>query len=191
MLHELRTLARGVGVREAERLVADRFAGVFLTEVGTMGEIVIVSPEPLDGGDRPTGRGGGEGRLAGGLQGSQTSELLSPGATMKQLEPQELGKVWELSWLDFPVGEIDAALAAYSNSIPAREKYYPVVGHWKVTVGFTLDRIYMLSPFKDWEHRHQLVDLLGTESGWPPQLPVAPLSGGTKLMLPMVVSGLK
>jgi hypothetical protein len=192
MLHELRTLARGVGVREAERLLAGRFAGVFSTEVGTMGEIVVLRPyEPQPAGRAGAGRGEGEGRRAGGIQGSQTVELLAPASFMRPLEAQELGRVWELSWLDFPSGGVDEALSAYGAALPAREKHYPVAGCWRVVGGFALDRIYLLTPFKDWDHRHELNRVLQTETSWPPKFPVAAISGGSKLILPAAISGFK
>ena len=192
MLYELRTLARGVGVREAERLLAGRFGGVFSTEVGTMGEIVVIRPyEPEAVPRTGAGRGEGEGRLAGGIQGSQSVELLAPAAFMRPLEAQELGKVWELSWLDFPSGGVNEALSTYGAAMPAREKHYPLVGCWSVEVGFALDRIYLLTPFKDWDHRHELNNALKDEGLWPPKLPVAAISGGSKLILPAAISGLK
>ena len=192
MLHELRTLARGVGAREAERLLAGRFGGVFSTEVGTMGEIVVIRPYEPEVAPRPgAGRGEGEGRLTGGIQGSQTVELLAPAPFMRPLEAQELGKVWELSWLDFPAGCVDQAMSAFGAAMPAREKHYPVVGCWRVEVGFALDRIYLLTPFKDWDHRHELNDALKDDSSWPPKFPVAAISGGSKLILPAAISGLK
>jgi hypothetical protein len=192
MLHELRTLARGVGVREAERLLAGRFGGVFSTEVGTMGEIVVLRPYEPEAAARPgAGRGEGEGRLAGGIQGSQTVELLTPAQFMRPLEAQELGKVWELSWLDFASGDVNEAMSAFGAAMPAREKHYPVVGCWSVEVGFALDRIYLLAPFKDWDHRHAVNNAVKDEASWPPKLPVAAVGGGSKLILPAAISGLK
>jgi hypothetical protein len=191
MLHELRTLARGVGMREAERLLAGRFGGVFSTEVGTMGEIVIIRPFEPEATAQPGGRGEGEGRLAGGVQGTQTVELLQPAPFMPALEPRELGRVWELSWLDFPYGGVAAALAAHGAALPAREKHYPIAGCWSVATGATLDRLYLLTPYRDWDHRHELLAAVKQDRAWPPSLSVKAYAGGSKLILPAAISGLK
>jgi hypothetical protein len=186
MLHELRTLARGTGPGEAGRLLAGGFGGVFSTEVGTSGETVIVRPfTPGQDAQQAAGRG----RLEGSLQGSQTVELLKPAPFMRELTPQQTGKVWELVWLDFPSGSVPQALEAIGETLPARERIFPVVGCWSVEVGFTLDRVYLLIPYKDWGHRHQVQDALRGEA-WPPVFSVPATTGGSKLLLPTRASGL-
>ena len=52
----------------------------------------------------------------------------------------------------------------------------------------TLDRVYVLTPYRDWDHRHELQ---ANQGAWPPAFPVAALSAGSKLLLPTAASGLK
>ncbi len=187
MLHELRTLGRGTGAREAERLLGGNFAGVFSTEVGTSGETIILRPYTPG---QDAAQSAGRARLEGSLSGSQTIELLRPAPFMRSLEAQTLGKVWELSWLDFPSGGVAGALEAIGTALPSREKHHPIAGCWSVEVGFALDRVYLLTPYKDWDHRHQLQDALKAEGAWPPALPIPAITGGSKLLLPTRISGL-
>ena len=138
------------------------------------------------------GRGGeGDGRLTWGVQGSQTVELLNPAPFMKALEPMQYGRVWELTWLDFPAGGASLALEAYDGAMLLREKYSPVVGCWSVAVGPVLDRVYLLTPFKDWDHRQRVSNELRLEEGWPPALPMAATAGGSKLLLAAGISNLR
>jgi hypothetical protein len=188
LLHELRTLARGTGMGEARRILGEGFGGVFQTEVGTSGEIVMIRPY-VPGQDAK--QSAGRGRLEGSMSGSHTVELLEPAPYMRELGPQETGKVWELSWLDFPAGGADKAIAALEAAVPSRERHYPIAGIWSVEVGFALDRIYLLTPYRDWNHRDALQDTLRKEGAWPPALPVKATSGGSKLLLPAGISGLK
>jgi hypothetical protein len=187
-LHELRTLARGTGMGEARRILGDGFGGVFSTEVGTAGEIVMLRLY-VPGQDAK--QSSGRARLEGSMTGSHIVELLEPAPYMRELGPQEIGKVYELSWLDFPAGGADNAISALEAAVPARERHYPLVGVWSVEVGFALDRVYILTPFKDWAHRHQLNDALRAEGAWPPALPVKATAGGSKLLLPAGISQLK
>jgi len=187
-LHELRTLARGTGMGEARRLLGDGFGGVFQTEVGTAGEIVIIRPYVFGQDARQSS---GRGRLEGSMSGSHSVELLEPAPYMRELGPREIGKVWELSWLDFPTGGAGKAITALGVALPARERHYPIVGVWSVDTGFALDRVYLLAPYRDWMHRHEVQDALRTEGAWPPALPVKALSGGSKLLVPAGISGLK
>src|SRR5690242_113671 len=168
-LHELRTLARGTGMGEARRVLGEGFGGVFSTEVGTAGEIVMIRPF-VPGHDQK--QSAGRGRLEGSMSGSHMVEVLEPAPYMRELAPQEVGKVWELSWLDFSTGGADKAISALEAAVPARERHYPIVGVWSVEVGFVVERVYILTPFKDWDHRDQVQDVLRKEGAWPPALPV-------------------
>ena len=48
MLYELRTLVRGAGPRAGAAILEGGFGGVFSTEVGTMGETVVIRPHDPD-----------------------------------------------------------------------------------------------------------------------------------------------
>ena len=154
-----------------------------------MGEIVVLRPHDLDAAARQV-RGEGRGRLEAAVQ-PQTMELLRPAPYMRPLEARELGQVWELAWFDFPAGGVRGAIDAIGAALPAREQLYPVAGVWSVEVGFALDRVYLLTPFRDWDHRHELKDALKHNEPWPPKLPVPAIAGGSKLLLPTGASGLK
>jgi hypothetical protein len=103
---------------------------------------------------------------------------------MRPLEPQRLGRVWELSWFDFPVGGTGPALVALERALPHREALYPIVGCWTVEVGSVTNRIYLLAPFKDWTHRDEIIATLRQDADWPPQFPIAATGSGSKIILP-------
>ena len=186
MLHELRTLVRGAGPRAGAALLEGGFGGVFSTEVGTMGEIVVLRAHDPDATSRAA-RGEGRARLEASVA-PQTMELLQPAPFMRPLEAQEAGKVYELTWFDFPPGGVGPAIEALGASLPAREALHPITGVWSVEVGFALDRVYVLMPYRDWDHRHEVK---AAQGAWPPAFPVAAISAGSKLLLPTAASGLK
>jgi hypothetical protein len=186
MLYELRTLMRGAGPRAGAALIEGTVGGVFSTEVGTMGEIVVIRPHDAVAASRAA-RGEGRGRLEASVA-PQTMELLQPAPYMGPLEAQELGQVYELSWFDFPSGGIIPALDAIGSALPAREELFPITGVWSVEVGFALDRVYILTPYRDWDHRHEVQ---AKQGAWPPAFPVAAISAGSKLLLPTNASSLK
>jgi hypothetical protein len=186
MLYELRTLVRGAGPRAGAALLDGGFGGVFSTEVGTMGEVVVIRPHDPEATSRAA-RGEGRARLEASVA-PQTMELLRPAAYMKPLEAQELGKVYELAWFDFPAGGVSSALEAMGAALPAREQLNPITGVWSVEVGFALDRVYVLTPYRDWDHRHEVQAKRGA---WPPAFDPAAIAAGSKLLLPTQASGLK
>ena len=186
MLYELRTLMRGAGPRAGAALLEGTVGGVFSTEVGTMGEIVVIRPHDPEATSRAA-RGEGRGRLEASVA-PQTMELLQPAPYMRPLEAQEVGKVYELSWFDFPAGGVGPALDAIGAALPAREALHPITGVWSVEVGFVLDRVYMLTPYRDWDHRHEVQ---AKQGAWPPAFPVPATSAGSKLLLPAAASQLK
>jgi hypothetical protein len=186
MLYELRTLVRGAGPRAGAALLDGGFGGVFSTEVGTMGETVVIRPNDLDATARAA-RGEGRARLEPSVA-PQTMELLRPAPFMKDLEAQEIGKVYELSWFDFPTGGVGPALDAIGAALPAREQLHPITGVWSVEVGPALDRVYILTPYRDWGHRHEVQ---AKQGAWPPAFEPAAIAAGSKLLLPTQASGLK
>jgi hypothetical protein len=115
-------------------------------------------------------------------------ELLQGASFMKPLVAQEMGKVYELSWFDFAPGGVRPALEAIEAALPAREQLHPIAGVWSVEVGTALDRVYVLTPYRDWDHRHEVQ---AKQGAWPPAFPVAALAAGSKLLLPTAASGLK
>jgi hypothetical protein len=177
---------RGAGPRAGAALIEGGFGGVFSTEVGTMGEIVVIRPYDPDAASRAA-RGEGRGRLEASVA-PQTMELLQPAAFMRPLEAQEAGKVYELSWFDFPAGGVGPALDALGAALPAREALHPITGVWAVEVGFALDRVYVLTPYRDWDHRHEVQ---GRQGDWPPAFPIPAFSAGSKLLIPTQASALK
>ena len=96
--------------------------------------------------------------------------------------------LYELSWFDFPTGGVAPALAALEAALPARETLHPITGVFSVEVGPALDRVYVLTPYRDWDHRNELQAMQGA---WPPAFAPAALSAGSKLLLPTQASGLK
>jgi NIPSNAP len=191
MLYELRTIGRGKGnLRDLSSLVGEgRPGGVFQTEVGEMGQIVMIrpfEPEPaaVGSGARPDGRRGGSNQVYGQI------ELLEPAPFMRPLEAQQLGNVWELRWVDYPPYAVEAAVDWYCRWMPHREEYSPVVGCWKVQAGPSRGRLYFLLPYRDWDHRDEIRARLRTDPAWPPKTGVPPTHGGSILMLPAPFSPL-
>ena len=120
---------------------------------------------------------------------AQDIEILLPAPFMRPITPQKIGGVWELTRVDFPPGTIDGAVEAYAEAMPHREEYYPVVGCWSVEIG-VLDRLYLLAPFKDYDHRDEVAAKLRQDPQWPPRTPVLPTSGEVRILLPAPFSPL-
>jgi hypothetical protein len=186
MLYELRTLVRGAGPRAGAALLEGGFGGVFSTEVGTMGEVVVIRPYDPDATARAA-RGEGRARLEASVA-PQSMELLQPAPFMKPLEPQEIAQVYELAWFDFAPAGVGPALEAIGAALPAREELHPITGVWSVEVGPTLDRVYVLTPYRDWDHRHEMQ---ARQGAWPPAFAPAAIAAGSKLLIPTAASGLK
>ncbi len=210
MIHELRTytLARGTGgVRELERrfgnnldirLKYSKLGGFFHTEIGE-DSTQVVHIWPYAGyADRAESREAANkdesNRWPPGIAelfAKQQVEVLLPAPFMRELEPQQLGRVWELSWFDFPVGAVSDGLQAIGAALPRREELYPVVGCWTVEVGMVTNRVYLLAPFRDWTHRDEIQAKLRENSDWPPRFPIPASSSGSKILLPARFSTLK
>ena len=135
MIHELRTYTirvEGGGVRELERrfgngidvrLKYSKLGGFFHTLTGDMSQVVHIWPyEGL--------RNRAEARAAANRDESnrwppgiaelfekQVVEILDPAPFMRPLEPQTLGRVWELSWVDYPPARAKDALASYEARV--------------------------------------------------------------------------
>ena len=209
MIHELRTYTIKVeygGVRELERrfgngidvrLKYSKLGGFFHTLSGEMSQVVHIWP--YDGlRDRAESRAAANrdesNRWPPGIAElfeKQVVEILLPAPFMRPLEPQELGRVWELSWVDYPPSHVKEALVAYEKAMPARQKHYPVVGCWTVDVGESTGRIYLLSPFKDFEHRSQVIEAISKDPSWPPDAGVPAVTRGSKILEPAAFSTLR
>jgi hypothetical protein len=203
MIHELRTytLARGTGgVRELERrfgnnieirLKYSQLGGFFHTEIGEdSSQVVHIWPYegyPQRAEAREAANRDESGRWPPGiadLLARQQVEILLPAPFMRPLTPQQLGRVWELSWYDFPIGVVGKAIQSLGAALPGREQLYPVVGCWSVEVGTVTNRVYVLSPFKDWSHRDEVMTTLRQQDAWPPAFAPSATSGGSKILLP-------
>src|SRR5688572_21204829 len=123
--------------------------------------------------------------------GMHALEVLRLAPFMEPLQPQQIGRVWELSWYDFPPGEVEQGLEAVRSALPKRQEYGPVVGCWSVEVGPKEDRIYLLSAFKDWDDRDRVMSELRSDPAWPPQAKVPATTGGSKLLTPARYSPLR
>jgi hypothetical protein len=203
VIHELRTytIARGTGgVRELERrfgnnldirLKYSKLGGFFHTEIGEDStQVVHIWPydsyanraEAREAANKDESNRWPPGIAE--LFARQQVEILLPAPFMRDLQPQQVGRIWELSWFDFPVGAVNGALDALGQALPVRETLYPVVGCWTVEVGTVTNRIYLLAPFKDWAHRDEVQSQLRTNTEWPPKFPVAAHTSGSKILLP-------
>ena len=189
LLFELRTVDRGGGgPREAGRLVGDRVAGIFQTEVGEMGRTVMISTfesaPSVAQAEQREGRFGAPdlpGRL----------EVLASAPFMRPWEAQELGRVWELAWYDYTAGSVAEAVAGFGEALAYREELYPVVGCWTVDAGPWVERIYVLVPYRDWDHRDELTAKLKGDATWPPRARVSATAAGNKLLIPAQTSALR
>jgi hypothetical protein len=210
MIHELRTYTirtQGGGVKELERrfkngldvrLKYSALGGFFHTLAGDLSQVVHIWPyEGM--------RNRAEARAAANrdesdrwppgiaeLFAKQEVEILLPAPFMRPLEPLEAGRLWELEWHDYAPGDVDEALEGIKASLPAREELSAIVGCWTVDVGPSLGRIYILSPYRDLEHRQQVIaELSKSGIGWPPRNGFQPASTGSKLLEPAVFSPLQ
>jgi hypothetical protein len=206
MLHEMRTYTIRIepgGVRELERRFGNAIdirlkyskLGFFMhTLSGEMSQVVHMWPYD-DMKDRAESRAAANRDDSnrwppgiGELFEKQEVEILLPAPFMRPLEPQKVGRLWELSWADYAPGSVNEALAGYEKALPARDKQYPVIGVWTVDAGPSLGRIYTLTPFKDWEHRSELKQ---GSAPWPPETDVQPISTGSKMLEPANFSTLQ
>jgi hypothetical protein len=119
----------------------------------------------------------------------QEVEILLPAPFMQPLEPKKLGRLWELSWVEYPPALVQKALGAYEKAMPGREKISPVVGCWTVDIGHTLGRIYTLAPYDDADHRSKVREQVA--ESWPPKSDVQALNRGSKLLEPSWFSTLQ
>jgi hypothetical protein len=209
VIHELRTYNIKVeygGVRELERRFGNGIdirlkysqLGFFMhTLTGEMSQVVHLWPYE-NSRDRAESRAAANrdesNRWPPGIAElfeQQVVELLDPAPFMRPLTPQKLGRVWELSWVDYAPASVDKALAAYEKALPARERHSPVVGCWTVQAGPSLGRVYLLSPFKDFDHRNEVTDRLAKESVWPPKDAPEAVARGSKLLEPAYFSPLQ
>jgi len=207
MIHELRTYTIRTeygGVRELERrfrngldvrLKYSALGGFFHTLAGPLSQVVHIWPyENL--------RDRAESRAAANRDESerwppgiaelferQEVEILLPAPFMPALGPRELGPLWELSWVDYRPQAVSQSLAAYADAFPGREKQYPVAGCWTVMTGPASGRIYVLAPYKDLDHRNEVV--AATEASWPPRAGLEPIARGSKLLEPAKFSPLR
>jgi hypothetical protein len=187
MLHELRTIGRGGGnLRDLERRLGGTPAAVFQTEVGTAGETIVLSEHRGLGDAAPAPEGGGRRLQTGGLSDipNQRVELLRPAPFMAPFGPVERGRVWELRWLEFPPGGAAGAVEAFARE----DERMQVAGCWTVDTGPWLDRLYILSGFKDWDQAYELMSARREDPDWPPETPVAATSGGSSILLPAAFS---
>jgi hypothetical protein len=191
----MRTTARGGGARDLERFFGDASVGggVFSTDVGLAGQSIIIWPHNgLDSygalrNAAETGRG------AAGVDqyGKNELEILRLAPFMQPLQAEQIGRVWELTWYDFPPGSVPAALTAFEQAMPYRQEKSRIVGLWSVEVGFALDRIYYLAAFKDWDQREEVVAGLKSDGIWPQQPAATAVAGGSKLIQPARYSPLR
>ena len=207
MIHELRTYTIRTeygGVRELERrfrngidvrLKYSALGGFFHTQAGPLSQVVHIWPyENL--------RDRAESRAAANRDESerwppgiaelferQEVEILLPAPFMQALEPRELGSVWELSWVDYRPRAVAESLAAYAGALPGRQEHYPVVGCWTVMTGPAGGRIYVLAPYKDFDHRNEVA--AAVEGTWPPTADLDPVARGSKLLEPAKFSPLR
>jgi hypothetical protein len=194
------------GVRELERrfgnaidirLKYSKLGGFFHTLSGEMSQVVHIWPyENLK--DRAESRAAANRDESnrwppgiGELFEKQEVEILLPAPFMRPLEPQKLGRVWELSWVEYPPASVAEALAGYEKAIAARDTHYPVVGCWTVDIGASLGRIYTLMPYRDWDHRNEVKEQAAQAASWPPQTSVQAVASGSKLLEPSWFSTLQ
>jgi hypothetical protein len=195
MLYNLRTTARGGGARDLERFFSDASVGggVFSTEVGMAGQTIIIWPhQGLDSyGSLRNQAEAGRGAMGVDQMGKHEVEILRLAPFMQPLQPEQIGRVWELSWYDFPPGAVDQALAAFEPAIAKRQSDARVVGCWSVDIGPVEDRIYVLAAYRDWDHRDEAMPKLRAQASWPPQPEVGAVRTGSKLLLPARFSPLR
>ena len=111
-------------------------------------------------------------------------KILKLAPFMQPLQPEQIGRVWELSWYDFPPGAVDQALEAFEPAIAKRQSEARVVGCWSVDIGPVENRVYVLAAYKDWDQRDEVMPRLRAEAVWPPRPKVAALRAGSKLLTP-------
>ena len=193
MLYNMRTTARGGGARDLDRFFNDASVGggVFSTDVGLAGQTTIIWPhEGLDsyGAARNQSEGG---RGAAGVDqyGKHELEVLELAPFMEPLKPEQIGRVWELAWYDYPPGKVPEALKAFEAALPDRQKLSRIVGIWSVEVGFAMDRIYCLAAYKDGDQRDEVAPKLKQGGKWPPR--AGAIGGGSKLLQPARYSPLR
>ncbi len=204
MIYELRIYTlKGGSARELERRFGNnldirnkysKMYGFWHTEIGQTNQIVHIWPyENLQ--DRADSRAGANRdeshRWPPGIAEffeRQEVEVLTAASFMKPVEG-EFGKVYELITETYAPNDVQAALNAYAEAMPVREKIYPIAGIWHTDIG-NQGRIRQIWMYKDWNHRDEVMSALAEEKAWPPKLPVAPISRETRIMLPAAFSPL-
>lgn len=119
-------------------------------------------------------------------------EILQPAPFMKPLElPKRFGDVYELRIYTYQPGVMQQVLAKWTESLPHREKYSPLVGAWTSQIG-ALNRFFHLWVYKDFAERsHVRIEAAKDPSGmWPPQTRQWILRQENKILVPAAFSPL-
>jgi hypothetical protein len=122
---------------------------------------------------------------------SQESDILVPITGMHHhTGVQELGGIYELRMYTYPAGSLSGVSETFAAAYPARHEAYPVGGIWTSELG-TLNRLYQLFPYRDWNHRDQVRAELRQKRVWPPHTEAHAVSQLVRHMIPAPFSPLR
>jgi len=207
MIYEIRTYTVKPGnVPEYEKRFADAvdvrmqyspLYGMWHTEIGPLNQIIhIWSYDSLQ--HRADTRAAA-GRDSSGKWPPKTSDLLVaqetdillPIAGMQHLSGvNELGGVYELRMYTYPAGAVGSVAQTFAAAYAARHSAYPVGGMWTSDLG-SLNRLYQLFPYKNWDHRDQVRRELREKGQWPPHAEQRPVAQLVRHMIPAPFSPLR
>jgi hypothetical protein len=209
VIHELRTYTIKTehgGVRELERrfgngidlrLKYSPLGGFFHTLTGNMSQVVHIWPyEDLQHrvDQRAAANRDESNRWPPGIAElfeRQEVEILIPAPFMPELKPQEAGRLWELRWYDFAPADSLDALDALKAHLPTLAEAAPPLMVWTVDVGPSSGRIYVLTPFRDFDHREAASAVVSIDEAWAGDGSVVPVTRGVKLLEPAHFSTLQ
>ena len=121
---------------------------------------------------------------------TQEVDILDPVETMEPWGgPRQWGSIYELRMYTYAPGDAMKVAPAYAAALPKRMELYPMAGIFTSQLG-SLNRLYQLSPYRDWAHREEVRAQFRTTGVWPPKAEARPIEQNVRILIPSTFSPL-
>ena len=118
------------------------------------------------------------------------SAIYLPAPFMQERGAAKLGPLYEMRIYTYAPGAIPGVIEKWSEHVPEREKYSPLVGAWYSDVG-DLNVWIHLWAYASFEERLRVRAETRAKGAWPPPGGIAPLRQESKLLTPFSCSPLQ
>jgi hypothetical protein len=121
---------------------------------------------------------------------TQESDILEPVSTMEPWDGERAwGSIYELRMYTYAPGDALKVAPAYAAALPKRMELYPMAGIFTSQLG-SMNRLYQLSPYRDWDHREEVRAKFATTGVWPPKAEARPIEQNVRILIPASFSPL-